>query len=381
MKLLHLADTHLGFSAYRKVTEEGVNQREMDVYSSFRQCVDYAVKTRPDLVVHAGDLFDSVRPTNRAISVAVEQLLRLSEAKIPVVVVSGNHETPRLRETGSIFTVLDHLESVFPVYRNRYETVTVAVRGKEVAVHCIPQCMTKESFEQDMLGVAPSGDAAVNVLVAHGAVKGIAEFRMNECNEQFLPVAMLGEQFDYIALGHYHRFTRLRENAFYAGSTERFSFAEAGDEKGFLEVGLGKKVSTKFIALETRGMVDAPVVECEGKSVEDVHREVRDALRLIDPAGKIVRVSLAGLPMHLARVLDSRGIRELCKSAVHFELKVGTERSVEATVVSGPGSSLAVEFERFVHGQGLQEKEAIVSLGLRYLRAVGETEAVKEVVV
>jgi len=64
MKILHVADTHLGFSAYRTVTEEGINQREMDVYNAFKQFVDYAIKSKPDLIIHAGDLFDSVRPNN-----------------------------------------------------------------------------------------------------------------------------------------------------------------------------------------------------------------------------------------------------------------------------------------------------------------------------
>jgi exonuclease SbcD len=98
MRIIHLADTHLGYSAYRKATEEGVNQREVDVYDAFTQCIDYAIKTKPDVVLHAGDLFDSVRPTNRAITVAVQQILRLSKEKIPFVVISGNHETPKLKE-------------------------------------------------------------------------------------------------------------------------------------------------------------------------------------------------------------------------------------------------------------------------------------------
>jgi DNA repair exonuclease SbcCD nuclease subunit len=49
------------------------------VYDAFIHCIDYVVKTKPDLVLHAGDLFDSVRPTNRAITVAVQQILRLSK--------------------------------------------------------------------------------------------------------------------------------------------------------------------------------------------------------------------------------------------------------------------------------------------------------------
>ncbi|MCJ7697957.1 MAG: DNA repair exonuclease [Thermoplasmata archaeon] len=119
MKVLHLADTHLGYSAYRKVTEEGVNQREIDVYDAFTQCIDYAVKTKPDLVLHAGDLFDSVRPTNRAITVAVQQILRLSKENIPFIVISGNHETPKLKETGNIFSIFEHLDHVYPIHNNR----------------------------------------------------------------------------------------------------------------------------------------------------------------------------------------------------------------------------------------------------------------------
>ncbi|PNX52722.1 MAG: DNA repair exonuclease, partial [Thermoplasmata archaeon M9B2D] len=119
MRILHCADTHLGYSAYRKVTAEGVNQREIDIYDAFSQFVDYAVKTKPDLVLHAGDLFDSVRPTNRAITVAIQQILRLSQENIPFIVISGNHETPKLKETGNIFTIFEHLDHVYPIYNNR----------------------------------------------------------------------------------------------------------------------------------------------------------------------------------------------------------------------------------------------------------------------
>ncbi|RLF47403.1 MAG: exonuclease SbcCD subunit D, partial [Thermoplasmata archaeon] len=66
MKILHVADTHIGYSAYHKVNESGLNQREVDVYNAFEQFVDYAVEKKPDLIVHSGDLFDTVRPTNRA---------------------------------------------------------------------------------------------------------------------------------------------------------------------------------------------------------------------------------------------------------------------------------------------------------------------------
>ena len=108
MKILHVSDTHLGYSAYRKSTEYGINQREQDVYNAFEQFVDYAVKTKPDLIIHAGDLFDSVRPSNRAITFALKQIIRLSKNKIPILIISGNHEQPKLVETGHIFSTVSY---------------------------------------------------------------------------------------------------------------------------------------------------------------------------------------------------------------------------------------------------------------------------------
>ena len=132
MKILHMADTHLGYSAYRKLTKDGMNQREIDIYNSFKQCIDYAVKSKPDLILHAGDLFDSVRPTNRAITVALEQIIRLSKGKIPFVVISGNHETPKLKETGNIFKIFEHLYHIYPIYNNKYETIPFEIKDKKI---------------------------------------------------------------------------------------------------------------------------------------------------------------------------------------------------------------------------------------------------------
>ena len=170
-------------------------------------------------------------------------------------------------------------------------------------------------------------------------------------------------------------YTQLQENAFYVGSTERFSFTEAPDEKGMLEVSLGKKLSTRFIPLQTRAMADAPAIACGDKDLAAIHREIREAVRSIEPAEKIVRLSLAGLPAPLVRALDMRGIRELGKDAVHFEVKIGAEKPAEPAVLSSsPGSSLAAEFERFLQAQNIKDKEVILSLGLSYLRSASETE-------
>lgn len=135
MKIAHISDTHLGFGAYSKLDPvEGINQREMDIYTAFEQAVTEILELKPDLVIHSGDLFDSVRPQNRAIDFALRQLIRLSEAGIETVLISGNHSTPKLRETGSIFRIFEHLECVHPVH----EPGVKKIAFDDVVVHAIP---------------------------------------------------------------------------------------------------------------------------------------------------------------------------------------------------------------------------------------------------
>jgi len=67
MRIAHLADLHLGFRQFQRLDASGVNQREADVAGAFRRAIDAVIDRRPDAVLIAGDLFHSVRPTNRAI--------------------------------------------------------------------------------------------------------------------------------------------------------------------------------------------------------------------------------------------------------------------------------------------------------------------------
>ena len=68
MKIDHLADLHLGFRAYHRVTPRGINVREADVADAFRRAVARTVELRPDLVLIAGDVFHTVRPSNASIA-------------------------------------------------------------------------------------------------------------------------------------------------------------------------------------------------------------------------------------------------------------------------------------------------------------------------
>jgi exonuclease SbcD len=375
MRVLHLADTHLGYSAYRKVTEGGINQREIDIYDAFTQCIDYAVKTKPDLVIHAGDLFDSVRPTNRAITVALQQILKLSKENIPFIVISGNHETPKLRETGNIFTIFEHLDHVYPIHDNRYETVSLQTKNETVMIHAIPQCQTPKDFDMNFKKIVLDNNVDYNFLIAHGAVAGIKEFKMNEFNELFIPVKNIQQDFDYIALGHYHMNTKLQENAFYAGSTERLSFTEAGNQKGCLEIDLGQKLKHKFIPVNTRIMVDVPPLDCLALNAEQIVRKTKETILSIEPKDKIIRIRLENIPLHVQRGIDFHQLRTLSKTAVHFEIKSTSVKADETSLSDGyKMKSIADEFEKFLNTQPFSEKEMLLKLGLYYIHKIEEQD-------
>jgi len=191
MKILHISDTHLGYTAYRKVTDEGMNQREIDVYNAFIQIIDYVIKNKPDLILHAGDLFDSVRPTNRAISIAIQQLIRLTKSDIPMVIIAGNHETPRLKETGHIFTIFEHLNNIYPVYNNKYEQLSYEIKNKKITIHAIPHCHTKKDFSESFKKIKKNKSSDFDILLTHGAVSDLKEFRMNEFNELIIPISKI----------------------------------------------------------------------------------------------------------------------------------------------------------------------------------------------
>ncbi len=80
MKIIHLADSHLGFSSYSRMDEHGQNRIEEMVYTGFDQAIEQIIQAHPDAVVHAGDVFHHVRPKIKPLVVFQRGLQRLMEA-------------------------------------------------------------------------------------------------------------------------------------------------------------------------------------------------------------------------------------------------------------------------------------------------------------
>lgn len=365
MRLVHISDTHLGFSAYSKLDpSEGINQREEDIYRAFEQAVDRTIELKPDIVVHAGDLFDAVRPQNRAIDFALKQLIRLSEAGIETVLISGNHSTPRLRETGNIFSIFEHLDHIHPVYQPGGKKLVFG----DTTVFAAPHS-TDPSLPELANAIMPSKDTGKNVLVLHAGVVGSDTYKMDEFNEQTIPIESLKADWDYIALGHYHQFKKVRENAYYSGSTERLGFGEIGQRKGIAEVDLDSHKIT-FHELNLREMVDLPLLDASGLASSEILKEARERISGAAIDDKVVRLEISKVAPDAYRSLDAPAIKRLGSSALHFELKIIRLDSETKREEGDAQIGLLVdEFGKFVARQDIpdEKKARLMELGVPYL--------------
>lgn len=369
MRIIHFSDTHLGYSDYSKFDSiSGINQRELDTYNAFREIVDYILKIKPDLVLHAGDLFDNIRPPNRAISEALEQFFRLSKANIPTVVIAGNHEAPRQKSAETIFKILKYFPNIYPVFNGHYEKLEI---GK-CAIHVIPHTYSDEDLQESVKKLKPDNKFEYNIMVAHTAIRGVQEASWGEYKEQTLPSDVLTSEFNYIALGHYHRFLKVKDNAYYCGSPERFSFNEVRDKKGFLEVELDN-FSVNQITINARNMIVFDPINCSDLIASEIVQKLQSQLNG-NVNGNIVKVIFDNIPRHVHSSLDFQKIREIVGGAIHYEPVYNWKLESGATSTTSQIGTLHEEFETYLNKLNLPELELIEikTLGLEYLGKVRE---------
>lgn len=369
MKLLHFSDTHLGFSEYNKIDPvSGLNQREQDFYNAWQQVIDAIFEHKPDVVLHAGDLFHTPRPSNRAIVVALESIQRISDAGIPMVLISGNHETPRIRTTGSIFESIDLFPNVHAAYKSRYEKFSI----QGVDFHCLPHCSLTEEMDDAFAELAKSVTAERNVLISHGAWGG-KEYGMGEFNEQRLPdpEKIAAKKLDYIALGHYHRYVAVKENACYSSSTERTSLNEHNSTCGYLTIDL-ETGERQYHDINVRPMLKPPAIDCDGIATGDIYKHL-ETIAAGEIKNAIVQIQLINVEQDAFLKLDMRAIDDMFNAA--FVLEKQFMRKSEAgggAHASTKIESMPLEFERYIDAleNSELEKSRLQQLGGFYLEGV-----------
>ncbi len=365
MRIIHLSDTHLGFSDYNRIEPgSGINARELDVYNAFNQVIEHVLKTKPDVIVHAGDLFDSVRPSNRAILELFRQLSKLASANIPVILVAGNHSTPRHPATGSIFRLIEFFPNVYTACDGKLKVVEIG----DAKFHLLPHAYDETMLSQNLHQLAPDKGFRFNVLVTHAGIREIAGHYGAEFKDQTIPLSVLKRGFDYVALGHYHKFMKVTEQAYYSGSPERLSFNEANDPKGFIELNLGNG-DPEFIPTNSRAMLHI-AINCLNLSATKIMREVNSQLGS-GLTGKIVRMTFQDVAADVYAGLDTSAIKRVAADAFHFEYEFTVTQRAGSNVVGGSAiGPIFDEFNRFLRKQQIDSKfkRQLEETGLSYLR-------------
>jgi DNA repair protein SbcD/Mre11 len=347
VKLAHVADPHLGIRQYHRQTPAGINQREADVANAFRAAIDGVIAAGPDAVVIAGDLFHSVRPTNYAIVFAFRQLQRLRDAlpNAPVVLIAGNHDTPRTVETGSILRLFEELGVDVATDEPR----RLVYPGLDLSIFAVPR---QAVLSAEPPALEPEGPQKYQVLVAHLEVEG--EYPLGHVATEYGGAVVSRrelhlEDWTYVALGHYHTQHQVARNAWYAGALdyigpniwgERLDESEHGDHgKGWLLADLDTmKVERRAVPV-AREILDLEPVHVDGESAARVDTLIAERLAAISGgvSDKIVRLRVFDIPRHVARELNHAAIRGLKAQALHFHLDLRRPETHRTTGVGSPG--------------------------------------------
>ncbi|HZU71944.1 MAG TPA: DNA repair exonuclease [Acidimicrobiales bacterium] len=364
-----IGDAHLGRSYYPATTAEGVNQRERDFEVSFEAAVDLALAQQPNLVVWLGDVFDHPRPTYRSFRVAQRALARIRDHGIGAVVISGNHDTPRLPGTGSPYSALaDAFDGMHFAHRLTYERFELP----GLVVHAVPQMLTVEAT-LDALAEADRSRSLdrSNLLLTHPRVTQV-EPRYADINEIEVDAGLLRS--DFVLLGHYHFHTAVAEGIWYAGSTDTFSFADDPDKpKGVVVLDTDTGECRHLPLSGQRPLLTLPTVVATGLTVAELGEAVLQRVSSV-PDGAVARLFIDGVDPESYRLLDMQEIRAAADHAIHVKLEPSFADS-SAPVELPDMASMPAQWSRYVEGQDLTgfDRARLQGLGQEYLARAVET--------
>jgi exonuclease SbcD len=225
IKILHTADHQLGIK-FSGFGERG-GQLRLAVRESLKTSVDLALAEAVDLVLIAGDLFDSNAVSKNLVDETLRQLKRLDP--IPVCILPGTHDCydassvyrrPEFHHISHIHVMTDEIDSV------SFEKLELTVYGKAN--------QGPKGTESPLAGLQKTSDTKYHVAMAHGEMAIEGKF-----SGDYYPVTsgeIAGSGMHYIALGHWHRcadFSHGPVKAFYCGAPETLRFEE-GEDSGFV---------------------------------------------------------------------------------------------------------------------------------------------------
>lgn len=269
MKLIHLSDLHIGKRIH------GFPMLEDQKYI-LQEILHIVKKENPDAVLIAGDLYDKGVPPTEAVQVLDKFLTRLADLNIPVMAISGNHDSPERIAFGADL-LKERNVYLTPVYDGNATRVTLYDNHGPVTIYLLPflkpamvrHALEEKYPEEEMDSYQKAFEIAVkelninkeerNVLVAHQFIAGA-----KQCESEELQIGGLDqisvntlEAFDYVALGHLHSPQRVgKDTVRYSGTPLKYSFSEVSQEKSVTVVQLSEKGNVEITTIPLQPLRD-----------------------------------------------------------------------------------------------------------------------------
>jgi len=353
MKIIHFADLHLGVESYSRLDPAtGLPTRFLDFLRTFDELVDYAIESKADLVLFCGDTYKTRDPTPTQQREFARRIVRLSEARIPVFLLVGNHDAPNMSGRATATEIFSTLEVENVHVSSKPEVVRISTPGGVVQVASLPWArrsallskedtknLTLEQINERLQQILTEKVASLAgeldptlpaVLAAHvwvmGATTGSEKGMTIGQEHMLLPGNIARPEFDYVALGHIHRRQVLGENppVVYAGSLDRLDFGDEDIDKGFYVVEIApdpvkRRVGYEFHPVKARKFLtltielkaeDADPTATALRAINEQKEKVKDA---------IVRVHITA-PAQIESLLKESDLRDALKEASYFTI-------------------------------------------------------------
>ena len=337
MKLLHIADIHLGMENYGRIDPStGLHTRLKDFIKCFSYAINIALEEKVDLVIFTGDAYKNSNPNPTHQREFARQIYRLSEAKIPVIMINGNHDNPVSFGRATSLDIFDILNISGVRVVTEPEMLNIETKAGQVQVFGLPwptrnlflskeeykdftdeeitkeiQKRASEKIREFARMVKPGTPAifAAHLAAAEATYSGSERSAIIGRDPVFRTQVLAQREFNYVALGHIHKFQDLNLNhhppVVYPGSIERINFGEEKEDKGVCLVNIKEgKTSYEFIPLPARKFITIDVIISQE---QDPTNTLVGEIEKVDLSEAVVRVFYT-LPAEREDLLDFKRI-------------------------------------------------------------------------
>ncbi len=350
---LHFADLHLGVENYGRIDPAtGLHSRIEDFTRSLSIAFDFAIEEKVDLVVFAGDAYKTCDPSPTHQRAFARQLRRLQQASIPIVLIVGNHDTPAAFGKATSIDIFGALELDNTHVVRRPELLTLDTRSGPIQIAGLPwptrnmlrthdeyknlsqedlnaqiQAICASQIDEFARSLDPDIPAILtaHIATADATYSGSERTALIGQDPTLLTSTLANPAFDYVALGHIHKFQDLHRNStppvVYSGSIERIDFGEEREEKGFCigsiepaaDTARGRTTHFEFVPVPARRFVTIEVDIVDGTPPTE---QITRAIDTSDIDDAVVRV-LYNLPSGIEEPVDLEQVRRALGAAFY----------------------------------------------------------------